>query len=307
MSARKKIHLAILALIIANIIWGATPPIFKWALEEINPFTLAFARFFLASIVFIPFLKGHSLKISKRDWPLLFVMTFFGIFLHISFFFLGLEISSSINAPIIASAAPIFMIIGGMLFLKEHPGRKKIIGGVLSLFGVLVIVLLPIFGQEFDGSVLGNIFFILATIGMVVQAFTLKILSKKYNPIPLVFWSFVLSTIMFFPTFINEAVNGGITPTSMGFQAVIGIVFGGILSSALAYFLFYWGIKYLLAGEAGLFTYLGPVVTILVAIPLLGEIPTPTYLIGALLVFFGIYIAEGHLHLHPLHLFAKKE
>lgn len=298
--------MAILAVITANIIWGATPPIFKWALEEINPFTLAFARFFLASIIFIPFLKGHSLKIKTRDWPLLFVMSFFGIFLHISFFFLGLEISSSINAPIIASAAPIFIILGGIFFLKEHPGVKKIAGGAIGLLGVLVIVILPALGQEFDGSVLGNLFFILATLGMVIQAFALKKLSKKYDPITLVYWSFLLATLMFFPTFINEAINGGITPSNIGVQAVIGIIFGGVFASCIAYFCFYYGIKYLLASEVGIFTYIDPVVAILIAMPLLGEVPTPTYIIGAVLVFLGIYIAEGRIHYHPIHLLAKK-
>ena len=37
---------AILALVIANIIWGAASPIFKYALTDIPPFTLAFIRFF---------------------------------------------------------------------------------------------------------------------------------------------------------------------------------------------------------------------------------------------------------------------
>ena len=36
----------ILALIITNVIWGAASPIFKLALTNIPPFTLAFIRFF---------------------------------------------------------------------------------------------------------------------------------------------------------------------------------------------------------------------------------------------------------------------
>lgn len=304
--AKKNLHLAILAVIAANIIWGATPPIFKWALEEINPFTLAFFRFFLATIVFIPFLKGHSLKIKWKDWPLLFFMTFFGIFLHISFFFLGLEISSSINAPIIASSAPIFIILGGIFFLKERPGVKKIAGGIIGLLGVIIIMLLPLLGQEFDGSVLGNAFFILATLGAVIQAIALKKLARTYDPIPLVYWSFLLATIMFFPTFINEAINGGFSPSHFGIQAITGILFGGIFASSIGYFCFYFAIKYLLASEVALFTYIDPVVTILIAMPLLGEVPTPTYVIGAVLVFLGIYIAEGRIHYHPIHLLAKR-
>ena len=49
----------ILAILIANIIWGAAPPVFKYALEGIPPFILAFIRFFSASLIFLPFIfKG---------------------------------------------------------------------------------------------------------------------------------------------------------------------------------------------------------------------------------------------------------
>ncbi|PIX68551.1 hypothetical protein COZ40_02690, partial [Candidatus Roizmanbacteria bacterium CG_4_10_14_3_um_filter_39_13] len=44
----------IVALIIANIIWGAACPIFKFALVNIPPFTIAFIRFFFAGIIFLP-------------------------------------------------------------------------------------------------------------------------------------------------------------------------------------------------------------------------------------------------------------
>jgi len=42
----------ILAIIIAEVIWGAAPPIFKYSLQEVPPFTLAFIRFFTASFIF---------------------------------------------------------------------------------------------------------------------------------------------------------------------------------------------------------------------------------------------------------------
>ena len=300
-----KIQTAVIALIIANIIWGVTPPIFKWALEDITPFTLAFLRFFLAAIIFLPFIHGQSLKIAKKDWGKVFLLTFVGIFIHISFFFLGLELTSSINAPIIGSAAPIFLIIAGIVFLREHPGKKKIIGGLIGLFGVLIIVLLPVLGQEFDGALLGNLFLIVSTVGAVFHSVILKELSKDYNPIPLIFWSFAGAAFMFFPMFVNDAVSNQAL-SSIGLQGLIGVLFGGIFASAIAYSLFYWAMKYMLASEVGLFTYIDPVAALLIAVPLLGEIPTPTYFLGAILVFAGIYVAEGRLHWHPLHLLKSK-
>jgi len=299
-----KTQAAVVALIIANIIWGATPPIFKWALEDITPFTLAFLRFFLATIIFLPFIRGHSLTIRKKDWGKVFMLTFIGIFIHISFFFLGLELTRSINAPVIGSAAPIFLMIAGIIFLKEHPGKRKILGGIIGLIGVLIIVLLPALGKGFDGAILGNLFLIISTLGAVFHAVILKELSKDYNPIPLVFWSFAIVSFMFFPMFVNDAVNNH-SLSNIGFQGLFGVLFGGIFASAAAYYLFYSAMKYLLASEVGLFTYIDPVAALIIAAPLLGEVPTSTYFLGALLVFLGIYVAEGRLHWHPLHLLRK--
>ncbi|EKE12839.1 MAG: hypothetical protein ACD_13C00135G0001, partial [uncultured bacterium] len=58
---------AILALIVANIIWGAASPIFKLSLQNIPPFTLAFLRFFLGSILLI-FVVGKKIFIQISSW-----------------------------------------------------------------------------------------------------------------------------------------------------------------------------------------------------------------------------------------------
>lgn len=297
-----RIHGAILALIIANIIWGATSPIFKWALEDVTPFTLAFFRFFLASIILLPFLSNHNLFIAKRDWLKLFLLSFIGIFLHITFFLYGLTLSSSINAPIISSSAPLFLIIASIFFLKEKPNVKRIAGGILGFLGVLIIVLLPFIGDSsgIDNSIIGNSLFILATVGIVVHVILLKELTRDYNPLVLLFWSFAIASILFLPLFINELIQTR-SLFNIGFQGIAGITYGAVLASAFAYYLFHFSMKYLQASEVGLFTYIAPVVAIIVAGPLLHEAPSPTYIIGTALVFAGIYIAEGKIHYHPSH------
>jgi drug/metabolite transporter (DMT)-like permease len=86
---------AIVALIIANLIWGAAAPIFKWSLSNIQPFTLAFFRFFIATYLLAPFIKTATIK--KEHFLYLFLAAVSGVTLNISFFFLGLEYSSSVN------------------------------------------------------------------------------------------------------------------------------------------------------------------------------------------------------------------
>ncbi len=292
----------VLALIITNIIWGGASPIFKFALENIPPFTLAFIRFFFASFIFLPLaIKNFQKRYLKNLWEI-FLVGFFGIFINITFFFLGLKKTESINAPIIASSAPIFIYFFSIFFLKERPKRKVLIGIFVSLIGVLTIILSPIF-LNFKkinfGEVEGNFFILLATLGYVFSTIISKDLLRKVNPYFVSFFSFFSSSILFLFFLPQELKNWSFS--QINFQGIVGIIYGVFFSSAIAYFLFYYGISKLKAQEVGIFTYLDPVVAVLIAGPLLGEHPDFFYFLGSFLVFFGIFISEGRIHWHPIH------
>ncbi|MGH7245912.1 MAG: EamA family transporter, partial [Candidatus Levyibacteriota bacterium] len=82
---------------------------------------------------------------------------------------------------------------------------------------------------------------------------------------------------------------------------IAGIVFGVFFSSLLAYYLYFWGLKHFLASETGIFSYVDPVVGVLIAIPLVHEYPNPIFLVGSFLIFFGIFLSENRIHYHPVH------
>ncbi len=299
-----KNQLAVLALIVANIIWGAAPPIFKWSLEDIQPFTLIFLRFFLAAVIIFPFTR-KKLKIQSVDWPILIFLSMIGLTFNIAYFFVGLKLSSSINAPIISSAAPIFIIIGSAFFLHEKPKRKVIQGTLISLIGVLIIVLRPVFEKGMDSTLIGNLLFVVSMGLSVFFTLLLKEIAHKYNPLTLMFWIFLISSVSILPLVFFEA---GQTSQLLYFdtKSIIGIIFGAVFSSAIAYILLAFAIKYISANEVAIFSYSDPVITIIIAKPLLGEIVTNTFLIGSILVFFGIFIAENRIHYHPIHLLKQK-
>src|SRR3989344_1906471 len=113
-----KKYLPILVLITASLIWGAASPIFKWSIQNIPIFPLVFARFFLASILLIPFLK--TTKIERKDLLPFFLLGLFGITFNVAFFFLGISLTSAVNGGIMAVSAPIFTILASRIFLKER-------------------------------------------------------------------------------------------------------------------------------------------------------------------------------------------
>lgn len=295
-----KPKLAVLALILANVIWGATSPIFKWSLEDTTPFTFGFIRFFLASLILLPFVI-HKLKISLNALIKIAIISYLGLFLHITYLLFGLELSASINAPIIGSSAPIFLIIGAMLFLKEKPKKRVIFGTSISLIGVLIIILQPIIETGLDGSVLGNIFFLLSMICAVIYALLMKKFHLPYHISTITFWLFAITALTYFPFFLWESQSANwiqqLTP-----QALTGILYGAAFTSVVAYFCYNFALRYLVVNETGIFFYADPIVAILVAIPLLGEKITTVFVVGSLLVFLGIFVAERRFHFHPLHL-----
>lgn len=295
---------AILALIIANIIWGAASPIFKLALQNIPPFTLAYIRFVGASLLLLPF-AWKKLFIEKKDWATLFISSIFGITINIAFFFWGLDLAPSINAPIIASAGPIFIYLFCFLFLHEKSSKKMIFGMTLGLIGVFIIVGNPELGNGHDKIVIGNICFILATLGSVGYTIIGKKMLDKYHSAAVTFWAFVISSFTFLPFAFNENRTFNFLRT-IDHRGYLGIIFGIFLSSALAYFLFDWGLKRISATESGLFTYIDPLAAIIIAVPLLGEEITPLFIFGSLLIFGGIFLAEGRIPYHPIHKLSLK-
>lgn len=296
----------VLALIITNVIWGAAPPIFKLALTNIPPFTLGFLRFFLAAIMFLPLIMMLKQKITLKDYGEIFLGSLLGITLHISLFFLGLQRTESINVSIIASSGPIFLYILSILFLKEKPRLKVFLGMMIGLGGVMVIILSPVFWgptRLANPQIIGNIFILLSTLCLSLEVLIFKNVLHRVRALNVTFWSFLFASLTFLPFMYVELQTWSLT--SLNMNGVLGIVFGAVFSSAIAFCLYNYGMGKIQGQEIGIFAYIDPVVTVLIAAPLLGEHPNALYIVGAILVFGGIFIAENRLHWHPFHKLIK--
>ncbi len=293
-------QLAIFALAGACTIWGAASPIFKWSMQEIPPYTLAFLRFMLAALFILPFIYKR-IAIKQEDFSKLLTLAAVGITLHIALYFVGLQLTSSINVPIISAIMPILLIIGSVWYLKEKLKKRFIFGASISVIGILIIIIEPLLVTGPDGSIPGNFLILLSVLFGVVYTLLLKKYALPYPALTVVFWTFLLGGLLFLPSFITELII--VQPfANFDQKAIIGVGFGAIFSSAIAYFLYAFGLKYLTASEAGIFIYLEPIITVMVAVPLLHEVIHPTYIVGSIVVFAGLFIAEVHRHHHHNHL-----
>lgn len=291
------------AIILANIIWSAASVIFKISLTNIPPFTLAFLRFAIAPLLLLPFL-GKTAKLTlhePRDMWALIAYALSGITGNIIFYFLGLQRTYAINATIIASGAPIVTLFLAHIFLREKVSFRKFLGFLFGAFGLAVIILQPIQSHEVDVSIFGNLFLVLAILCAVIQTIIGRSILQRYNPLTFTFWAFIIGAASFLPLAVHEYMTIPHLVISLDWRGFMGIVYGSVFSSAIAYTLFAWGLSKISATDTSLIAHLDPIIGTILGYFVLKEPITNAFILGALLIFFGIYVAEGRLHYHAIH------
>ena len=125
------------------IFWGASFVATKIALRDATPIVVVTLRFALGVIVLFAALRlrRQRLVVDRRDWPILIVLAFNGIWFHQMLQATGLaQGASATNTGWYVAIIPVFAVILAAIFLKESIGPIKIIGIVLASLGVLLVV-----------------------------------------------------------------------------------------------------------------------------------------------------------------------
>lgn len=292
-----KVDPALIYLIIAALIWGATLPIMKITLEEIPVFSLVVLRMGFASVLLFPFVFKTIFKIKKEDIKLLLLTGLFGTTLHLCFFFYGLKLSHAIDAAVISATTPIFTLFLAHIFLKEKFTSKLLLGGFLSLAGVVLIIGLPIFRLDY-ASIVGNISLLIATITWVGHEIFSKKALKSYTPLLVSFATTIIGTVFYIPIMLIELYTSPGWYANISVQGYFGLTYGIIFSSLIAYSAWQYGLSKTTATQASFIFYLLPISGIIFSIILLGETVSPMFLAGSVLVLAGIIFAEYHRKKH---------
>lgn len=310
MKKKTPIHpLPYLALIFAQLIWGASLVVSKISLEEFPPNTLAFLRFFLAFILIMPFFAAfkQKFKFKVEHLPKLLLAGITMITFNVFFLYQGLQLTTAIDASVLTLIIPIISVVAGWWFLKEKIYWINLLGIVLGLSGAILIIGLPLifFGNLTSSMLLGNILIILGSISSVIGALISKQLLKKYSTLFLTAAIFLVGTISFLPAAINDYIQNPAWVSKVSILGLLGLLYLAILSSVSAYFLYDYALEKVGVTRANLFQYMEPAVAASLAVPILGERISFSFIIGTCLIVLGVYWGtlgkSEHHHLHLKH------
>ncbi|MDO8269674.1 MAG: DMT family transporter [Candidatus Levybacteria bacterium] len=285
--------LGLVVLLIANLIGGALSPLFvKIGTHEIPPFLFTFFRFLIATAIFLPFyLRGRQHVSVKNILKLSAFSLFFAA--NATLYAIGIQQTSIIASQTLYTTVPLFVGFLAHFMLGEKFSLNKIIGALISAFGVLLLVLES--AKKMDtfsfGTPLGNSIILAAVICWSLYIVLSKKLSQSNSPSTTSFFSFVVTAVILMPAVPFEVAYTKFSfqnVTSIGYISLVGV---GVISSALMFTLIQIGIKRTSAYIASLFSYFAPLFSAITAVPLLHEKVTPYLILAGILITSGVFVA----------------
>lgn len=275
-------------LALAASIWGGMYVVVKVVVAVIPPLELVWIRYVIAilALFIIGLIKRQSWRVNKRHIPLIVAIGVIGNAISIVTQEYGTMLSSAQMGAIITSSTPAFMVIFARLILKERLNMKKGISVGLATIGVLLIVGN---GHINMSSQLGGISLLMAALTWALMSILIKRVPSSYSPVVITTYSILVAILVLTPFVYKGLAEIHISkltdPTIGG-----GLLYLGIVSTALAFILWNRGLQLLNASSGGLFFFFQPLVGTLLGWLLLGESIGGTFWIGSFLILSGVLL-----------------
>ena len=278
-------------------IWGGMYVVSKVVLDVIPPFALLTIRLvlgFLSLSAVIGFRKAQPSFTRKEFWQS-FLVGVIGYGISLGFQFTGTKLSTASNGSLITSATPAFVLLFAFFLLREKITSRQVLALAVSTVGALAVID-PRTAELSPSLFLGNVLLFFAGLTWALYSTLVRKVARNRDLLNssavMLLGGIPSSAILgFYET--NLQGIGAITPSIVG-----GILYLGIISTAVAMFMWNYAFKELPASLASLTFFAQPVVGTLLGWFFLGEKITPLFLLGGVLIGIGILITTRERQEH---------
>ena len=282
-----------LALLLVVAMWGTNFSVLKVGLEHVSPLFFASSRFVLALAVMVPlaWLAGEPLGLGRGDRLRAAAAGLLGNGVYMLLFVNGAARTSAANAAMILATVPVWVALIADRAGIERFGRRGWPGVALALGGVVLIVTGGERGPELGhASRVGDLLVLLATLAwsgytVLIRPLVLRASSSAVTIVATA--SGTLPLVLLTLPFVSLEELRAIPArgwTSLVVSALIGI--------AIPYFIWSHGVQRLGSARTALYSYLTPLVALVVSRLWLGERLAPRQWLGGVLVLSGVVLAR---------------
>lgn len=283
---------AYIKLVIMSLFFGGTFIAGRLIANEIPAAPAAFLRFVIAAICLLGLLywqERHFPIPTLKECLGLACLGLTGILGYNLFFLQALQTVEASHTAALVSCNPVLIALLSALFLGEQITRLKVAGISLSVSGALMVAskgnwqTLVHFSTG-DRAVIGAIccWALYSVIGKQVL--------KTLSPLTSVAYATLSGALMLaVMTFYCQETYSISTLSS---QTWLGILYLALPGTVIAFWFYYQGIESLGVTKAGIFINLIPVSTLILSMPILGETPSLSMLVGTLMVICGVFLVN---------------
>lgn len=272
-------------------IWGGMYVVSKVVLEIIPPFTLVSLRLILGitTLAIVLILRGYP-KFSRRELLQVVGVGFVGYGISLSSQFLGTKLSTAANGSLVTSATPAFVLLFAWILLSEKITARRLVALLLATCGVIAVID-PRSAQLNPELFLGNLLLFGAAITWALYSVLVRKMTQSLDVLPFSLIAFFGGLPVTVPAGAWELNTVGVGEISLA--VVGGVLFLGVISTALAMILWNSAFAILDASAASLTFFAQPVVGTFLGWLFLGERITSLFLFGGILIGFGLVISSS--------------
>lgn len=282
--------LGVLCGLTAASIWGAMYVVSKIVLDVIPPFALISCRLILGSLALwlVVAVRGAA-PVSRATFWRVFAVGSVGYGVSLGFQFVGTKLSTAANGSLVTSATPAFILIFARLVLGERITAGRILALLTATAGVVAVIdprSAALHAQPF----LGNLALVAAAFTWALYSVLIRVVTRDTDVLTVSLIAFLGGLPIAIPAAGAELLTRGVG--SLSPATVLGVLFLGLVCTAVAMLLWNTAFALVDAGRASLTFFAQPVVGAYLAWLFLGESITPLFLLGGLLIATGLLLAS---------------
>lgn len=261
---------------------GAISPIALFTIRSLG----AGALFWLISL----FLPKQS--VERRDLPKIFAASVLGFFLTQMCFLMAISRITPMDCSIITSLSPIYTMFIAAYALKEPLSTQKIGGVVLSLCGIIYLILNSVTSTAtaIETTPVGVLLMIGNSLCFSLYLGIFKPTIAKYSVVTFMKWTFLFASLLSLPFSVKElfTIDYAALPTSF----ITELAFLVICATFITYFLIPVGQKILRPTLVSMYSYVQPIIAIIVSIYVGMDTLSWQKVIAAITVFTGVILVS---------------
>jgi drug/metabolite transporter (DMT)-like permease len=276
----------------AVVFWGLSFVATKIALESFPTFTLVFARFSLASCLFLILMAHFGFPaFTRREHVKMLLLSLFEPGLYFVFETTGLQYTSAPKVALIIATTPIAVTLLAALMLGERTSTASLVGISVSFVGISVLVMGdPQFSWNLGGSLLGDLLIFGAVISAAFYIVFARDLGKSHSALEITTLQTLYGALFFAPAFLWELP--GIKWSAFSGRSLIALIYLTVFATIAAFMCYNYALTKISASRASIFINCIPVVTAIGAWIILGEKLTLIQTAGGVLVLFAVCLTN---------------